>query len=99
MIRLIQLIGLLGFAAILTGQSVEQTAEGTRPAAAILAQFDGLGAGFEGPQGTGDAEESVRQFARRRSGSRRPNREFAHGDLHEAGPPDTTKRDASCTAR
>ena len=52
MIRLIQLIGLLGFAAILTGQSVEQTAEGTRPAAAILAQFDGLGAGFEGPQGT-----------------------------------------------
>src|SRR6188474_852342 len=52
MIRLIQLIGLLGFAAILMEQSVEQTAEGTRPAAAILAQFDGLGAGFEGPQGT-----------------------------------------------
>jgi hypothetical protein len=50
--RTIQLVGLLGFTAILTGQSVEQTAEGTRPAAAIVAQFDGLGVGFEGPQGT-----------------------------------------------
>jgi hypothetical protein len=32
--------------------SVEQTASGTRPAAALVESFDGLGAGFEGPQGT-----------------------------------------------
>ena len=32
--------------------SVEQTAQGERPAAIIAERFDGLGAGFEGPQGT-----------------------------------------------
>jgi hypothetical protein len=31
---------------------VEQTTHGTRPAPAIVASFDGLGVGFEGPQGT-----------------------------------------------
>ena len=31
---------------------VEQTAQGTRPPAALVASFDGLGVGFEGPQGT-----------------------------------------------
>ena len=31
---------------------VEQTTQGTRPAAALVASFDGLGVGFEGPQGT-----------------------------------------------
>ena len=31
--------------------SVEQAAPGTRPPAAIAASFDGIGAGFEGPQG------------------------------------------------
>lgn len=31
---------------------VEQTTQGTLPAAAIVASFDGLGAGFTGPQGT-----------------------------------------------
>jgi hypothetical protein len=31
--------------------SVEQTTPGTRPAAAIAASFDGIGVGFEGPQG------------------------------------------------
>jgi hypothetical protein len=34
------------------GAAVEQTAQGTRPAAPVLASFDGLGAGFTGPQGT-----------------------------------------------
>ncbi len=34
------------------GRSVEQRAQGTRPPAAILASFDGLGFGFSGPQGT-----------------------------------------------
>jgi hypothetical protein len=32
--------------------AVEQTAPGTRPPATIVASFDGLGVGFEGPQGT-----------------------------------------------
>jgi hypothetical protein len=32
--------------------AVEQTWQGTRPAAPLLESFDGLGAGFEGPQGT-----------------------------------------------
>src|SRR5205809_3182629 len=31
--------------------SVEQTSHGTRPPAAIVASFDGMGVGFEGPQG------------------------------------------------
>jgi hypothetical protein len=34
------------------GAAVEQTAQGTRPSAPVLASFDGLGAGFTGPQGT-----------------------------------------------
>jgi hypothetical protein len=32
--------------------AVEQTTPGTKPAPAIVASFDGLGVGFEGPQGT-----------------------------------------------
>jgi hypothetical protein len=36
------------------GAAVEQTTPGTRPSAAILASFDGLGAGFTGPQGTAE---------------------------------------------
>jgi len=32
--------------------AVEQQSQGTRPAAPLLESFDGLGAGFEGPQGT-----------------------------------------------
>jgi hypothetical protein len=31
--------------------AVEQTSQGTRPAAPLLENFDGMGAGFEGPQG------------------------------------------------
>ncbi|HEY7287219.1 MAG TPA: hypothetical protein VH497_17335, partial [Vicinamibacterales bacterium] len=34
------------------GRAVEQTAPGTKPAAAIVASFDGLGAGFTGPHGS-----------------------------------------------
>ena len=34
------------------GAEVEQTTQGARPAAVLLKSFDGLGAGFEGPQGT-----------------------------------------------
>src|SRR5579872_314309 len=32
--------------------AIEQTSQGARPAAPLLESFDGLGAGFEGPQGT-----------------------------------------------
>ena len=34
------------------GIAIEQTAQGTRPAVPLMEGFDGLGAGFEGPQGT-----------------------------------------------
>ncbi len=34
------------------GIAVEQTSQGPQPAAPVLESFDGLGAGFEGPQGT-----------------------------------------------
>jgi hypothetical protein len=34
------------------GIAVEQTSQGPRPAAPVLESFDGLGAGFAGPQGT-----------------------------------------------
>jgi hypothetical protein len=34
------------------GAAVEQTAPGTKPAALLVDSFDGLGVGFEGPQGT-----------------------------------------------
>ena len=44
-------IALLAFAAVLTAEDVEQRAAGTRPPATLAASFDGLGAGFEGPQG------------------------------------------------
>jgi hypothetical protein len=34
------------------GIAIEQRSQGTRPAAPLLESFDGLGAGFQGPQGT-----------------------------------------------
>ena len=37
---------------IVGAQDVEQHAQASRPPAAIAASFDGLGAGFDGPQGT-----------------------------------------------
>jgi hypothetical protein len=49
---MIQLLGVVVAGGLLSAQAVEQTAPGTQPAAAITAQFDGLGVGFEGPQGT-----------------------------------------------
>src|SRR2546429_8372139 len=33
------------------GAAIEQTSQGTRPSATLLESFDGLGSGFEGPQG------------------------------------------------
>ena len=38
--------------AVVSANDVEQSAHGGRPAAALVASFDGLGVGFEGPQGT-----------------------------------------------
>src|SRR6266536_6087121 len=32
--------------------AVEQTSPGAKPSAALVASFDGLGVGFDGPQGT-----------------------------------------------
>jgi hypothetical protein len=37
------------------GEAVEQVTQGTHPQASLVASFDGLGAGFEGPQGKADA--------------------------------------------
>src|SRR5262245_20002440 len=37
------------------GAKVEQTTMGTKPAAALVASFDGLGVAFEGPHGTSNA--------------------------------------------
>jgi hypothetical protein len=34
------------------GPAIEQTSQGSRPAAVLVMSFDGLGVGFEGPQGT-----------------------------------------------
>jgi hypothetical protein len=41
----------LGSALAAPGAAVEQTAQGGRPAATLVASFDGLGQGFEGPHG------------------------------------------------
>ena len=48
----IQLFGVVALSVSLDGQNIEQTAPGSRPPAQIVHQFDGLGVGFEGPQGT-----------------------------------------------
>jgi hypothetical protein len=51
MMRLVVCV-LAAAAMVLPQQStVEQTAPGTKPAAALVESFDGLGVGFEGPQG------------------------------------------------
>ena len=50
--RVIQFLGLLTCGAVVMAQNIEQTTAGTRASAAIAAQFDGLGVGFDGPQGT-----------------------------------------------
>src|SRR3972149_4093575 len=41
-----------GFAVPFSSASIEQTTQGTRPPPEIVAWFDGLGEGFEGPQGS-----------------------------------------------
>ena len=38
--------------AVVAATGVEQTSHGNQPPAAIVASFDGMGVGFEGPQGT-----------------------------------------------
>ncbi len=50
--RAIQLFGVIALSAALNGQNIEQTTPGSRPPARIVHAFDGLGVGFEGPQGT-----------------------------------------------
>ncbi len=55
--QMIQSLGVVAVSGLLSAQAIqqsapEQTAEGSRPPARIAAQFDGLGVGFEGPQGT-----------------------------------------------
>src|SRR4051794_32065265 len=51
MIRSISVIAALLALAGLPPAGVEQTAPGSRPAAALIESFDGLGVGFDGPQG------------------------------------------------
>ena len=79
--------------------SVEQTAQGERPAPVSSESFDGLGVGFEGPQGTAARAQSVRQQPRRRSRPHRADRELADGDLHEEGRSSSTRPGACCTVR
>ena len=44
-------LALIALTAALATQSVEQTSQGTKPAARLIASFDGLGVGFDGPHG------------------------------------------------
>jgi hypothetical protein len=49
----IQLLGVtLVLGAVQSAPGIEQVAPGTRPPAAMVESFDGLGVGFDGPQGT-----------------------------------------------
>ena len=96
--RAIQLFGVLGFTAILTGQSVEQTVEGTRRHRDHRRAVRRPRRRLRRAARHGHIQESVRQFAGRRPESRRPDREFADGDLLEAGPR-YKERDACCTGR
>ena len=48
----IYVLGALALGVTLLAQNVEQTTQGPRAPARIAARFEGLGAGFEGPQGT-----------------------------------------------
>jgi hypothetical protein len=51
-IQLFGVLALLASESVVRTQSVEQAAAGPRPPASIVEQFDGLGTGFTGPQGT-----------------------------------------------
>src|SRR5688572_28122728 len=48
----IQLFGVATLSISLNGQNIEQTTPGPRPPARLVHAFDGLGVGFDGPQGT-----------------------------------------------
>ena len=48
----IQLFGVVALSVLVSSQDVEQTSPGPREQATILTRFEGLGVGFEGPQGT-----------------------------------------------
>jgi hypothetical protein len=49
----LQICGLLAaLSSAVIGQNIEQTEPGRRPAPRIVSTFDGLGVGFEGPQGS-----------------------------------------------
>ena len=73
---------------------VEQTTPGTRPAATIVERFDGLGVGFEGPQGKANLRNPSDNTLAVGPNQRRPDRQQPHGDLHEAGEdPLRTRRD------
>src|SRR5262245_21452776 len=50
--KTIQLFGLLALLSTQAPVAIEQIAPGTREPATIVAQVDGLGVGFTGPQGT-----------------------------------------------
>ena len=50
--RSVGVIVMLCGLAVAAAQDVEQRAQGSRRPAALVASFDGLGVGFEGPQGT-----------------------------------------------
>src|SRR5688500_15559589 len=50
-IQLFGVVALLAVSAAIQGQNIEQTAAGPRPPARVVESFDGLGVGFEGPQG------------------------------------------------
>ncbi|HEX6464452.1 MAG TPA: hypothetical protein VFZ98_08370 [Vicinamibacterales bacterium] len=46
---------LVGGVVVLGPASIEQTSQGAKPAPQLVESFDGLGVGFQGPQGTYDA--------------------------------------------
>lgn len=50
--RIVLVTAAISLAAALGAQDVEQRTAGVRPPATIAVSFDGLGAGFEGPQGS-----------------------------------------------
>jgi hypothetical protein len=51
-VRVVCAIAFSAAAATAAGTSVEQTSQGTRSPAVLVASFDGLGAGFSGPHGS-----------------------------------------------
>src|SRR5262245_1138674 len=50
--RLLTASALIASAALAPASTIEQTSPGTKPQPSLVESFDGLGAGFEGPQGS-----------------------------------------------